>query len=100
MKLSTKIFNAKAWLTAIMLLMFNVVSFAQDQNEGTVSVDKAEVGNWFSENWMYVAGGVLLLIIIIFAMSGSSRSRTSRTTTVRETNDGVVRSTSTTTTED
>lgn len=93
MKQSIKFFTVKMILTSLMLLAFNAILFAQDK---VVVVDTAEAGNWFSRNWMYVAGGVLLLVILFAIGSSSSRSKS---VTTRETNDGITRTTSTTTTD-
>jgi hypothetical protein len=96
MKRTLKTWNFKTAIATLSLLFINLLLYAQDQNEGSVTVDKAEVGNWFSENWMYVAGGAILLLIIIFSMGGSSKR--TKTTTVRKTSDGVVQTTTSTTT--
>jgi hypothetical protein len=98
MKQVLKNLNFKAAIATLYLLLINMLVYAQDQNEGSVTVDKAEVGNWFSENWMYVVGGGILLLIIVFSMGGGSKR--TKTTSVRKTSDGVTQTTTSTTTVD
>ena len=97
MKQALKILNYKTVLATFYLFFISTVLHAQDQNEGSVTIDKAAAGNWFSENWMFVAGGAILLLIIIFSMGGSKRTKT---TTVRKTSDGITQTTTSTTTVD
>lgn len=98
MKQALKILNYKTAMATFYLFFIGTMLYAQDQNEGSVTIDKAAAGNWFSENWMFVAGGGILLLIIIFSMGGSSKR--TKTTTIRKTSDGVVQTTTSTTTID
>ena len=66
------------------LVMISVVAqqaMAQDNNPA-VQVNKEKVGNWFQQNWMWVAGAVLLIILIAAFSGGRSKSKT--TTVVKD----------------
>jgi len=75
------------------------MAFAQDSGT-TTSTTKVEItsdaGNWFANNWLWVAG-VVVFIILLFALIGGGGS-TRRTTVVRE--DGAGRVTRTTTVDE
>jgi protein-S-isoprenylcysteine O-methyltransferase Ste14 len=79
----------RALFAALLVLLVNIA--AQAQEKVTVTTSKTETTSWISDNWLWVAGGVLLLIILL-AMG----SRGSRTTTTRD----HVTGTTTTTVED
>jgi formate-dependent nitrite reductase membrane component NrfD len=78
-----KIFQWPAFKSGLALAIFTliqVVAFGQDN----ANVSKEEVGNWFQQNWMWVAGGVLLLIIILLFASGSKKNKIRSTTVVKD----------------
>lgn len=63
------------------LMLTTTIARAQDKNE----VNTGEIQSWFEQNWMWVAGGVVLLILIILLSRGNKAHRfrgTRRTTTV------------------
>ncbi|MES2330362.1 MAG: hypothetical protein V4539_12215 [Bacteroidota bacterium] len=62
----------------LMMVAFQSSLLAQDVK---AEIKGEEVGSWFSQNWLWVAGVVLLLVIILIASSGSRRSVTTTTTT-------------------
>ena len=98
MKQLTKSFGVKAMITTAMLCFYSIVSWAQ---ENTVTIDKQEVESWFSQNWMWVVGGVVVLILLIALFSRErriSRNGTRKTTTVVK--DDLGRTQSVTTTEE
>lgn len=66
----------KISLTAIFSFFILAIVRAQD----SVVVDKQEAVSWLRQNWMWVAGAVVL-IILIAALSGGSRTRKTKTIT-------------------
>lgn len=62
----------------LMLVAFQSNLLAQDVK---AEVKGEDVGSWFSQNWLWVAGVVLLLLIILLFSSSSSRSRVTTTST-------------------
>ena len=89
MKTSIKQISYKAMLASFMMLVFNIVSFAQNDK---VVIDTGEAKSWISENWMWLVGG-LLLLILLFSL-GSSRTR--KTTVTRDYPTGTSTTTTTT----
>ncbi len=82
----------KSFAVCILILctIFSAQSvFAQKQ----VEVNGHDVGTWFADHWMWIAGGVILLLIIIFASGGGGRRKS--TTVVKDIN-GNVKSVTTT----
>lgn len=90
--MKTLLQKAKHTLLAcsLMLLGFQNSLLAQDVK---AEIKGEEVGSWFSQNWLWVAGVVLLLLIILLASGSSRRSRITTTTADRG---GTVRRTTTT----
>ncbi|MES2373712.1 MAG: hypothetical protein V4557_14125 [Bacteroidota bacterium] len=78
--MKTVLNSLKAKLAAftVMLLVFQGSLLAQDVK---AEIKGEEVGSWFSQNWLWVAGVVLLLLIILLASGSSRRSRVTTTTT-------------------
>jgi hypothetical protein len=87
--------KGKVLLLSGIMLMFCSIAFAQEK----VEVNGNDIGDWFKEHWMWVAGGVILLLLIIIASSGSS-SRRSKQTTITRDNSGNVKKVTTTEVED
>ena len=75
---------------AAVLATFQATLFAQDVK---AEIKGEDVGSWFSQNWLWVAGAVVLLLLILLIGSSSRRSRVTTTTTDR--NGGVRRTTTT-----
>lgn len=72
-------------LTVIFSFFVMAIVKAQD----SVVVDKQEAVSWLRQNWMWIAGAVVL-IILIAALSGSkSRTKKITTTTLSDTNGNV-----------
>ena len=86
--------RAKQLLVLSVLMVMNAMAFAQEK----VEVNGHDVGNWFKDHWMWIAGGVLLLLLIILAGTSSS-SRTRKTTVIKD-NYGNVKTVTSTETED
>ncbi len=80
----------KLFVIAIMLIASFNILWAQDVK---AEIKGEDVGSWFSQNWLWVAGGVVLLLLILLLGSSSRRSRVTTTTTNRN---GDVRRTTTT----
>jgi hypothetical protein len=81
--------KAKAFIALLILSSLQQV-LAQDK----VEVNGHDVGSWFANHWVWVAGAVVLLIIILLiATGGSSRSKS---TTVVKDSFGNVKSVTTT----
>jgi len=80
------LFNGtRSLMTLAFLMILNTVAFAQEK----VNVNGHDVGTWFKNNWLWVAGiVVLLLLIILFSGGGGSRRKT---TTVVKDNYGDVK---------
>jgi heme/copper-type cytochrome/quinol oxidase subunit 2 len=70
--------KAKIAACILVLLAFQGSLLAQDVK---AEIKGEEVGSWFSQNWLWVAGVVLLLLIILLASSSSRRSRVTTTST-------------------
>lgn len=70
--------KAKIAAFTVMLLAFQGSLLAQDVK---AEIKGEEVGGWFSQNWLWVAGVVLLLLIILLASGGSRRSSVTTTST-------------------
>jgi hypothetical protein len=66
----------------IALLIFS--SLQQVLAQDKVEVNGHDVGSWFSNHWMWVAGAIVLLVIIVLMGSGSSSSKTKSTTVVKD----------------
>lgn len=75
---------------ALMLIVFQNSLLAQDVK---AEIKGEDVGSWFSQNWLWVAGVVVLLLLILLF---SSSSRRSRVTTTTSTPGGHVNRTTTT----
>lgn len=89
------IFKAAGAFTSLLLMLITTTVFAQDK----IEVDTGEVKSWLEQNWMWVAGGVVLLILIIALGRGNRTNRvrgTKRTTTVVKDPAGHTRSVTTT----
>jgi hypothetical protein len=71
-------------------LLAATVTFAQE----SVEINGHDVGSWFSRNWMWVTGAVLLLLLILL-FAGRSRKVRKTTTVVKDTY-GNVKSVTTT----
>ena len=77
-------------------MMFMTCSYLMAQESPTVKVNGNDVGTWFGNNWLWIAGLVLVLILILLF---SSSSRSKRSTTVVTDRFGDVRRSTTTETE-
>ena len=89
------------WIyTSLAVIFLQAVAIAQETTEKT-STTKVEItadtGNWFANNWLWVAG-VIVFILLLFALMGGG-GRSTRTTVVRE-DLGTGRVTRTTTVDD
>lgn len=73
----------------LLIASFNM-ALAQDVK---AEIKGEEVGSWFSQNWLWVAGAVVLLLLILLLSGSSRRSRVTTTTTNRN---GDIRRTTTT----
>ncbi len=63
------------------------------QSVPEVTVNGHDASSWFAQNWLWIAGVIVLLVLIILFMGGSARSR--RTTVTTDRNGHVQRTTST-----
>ncbi|NCI51161.1 hypothetical protein GWC95_14610 [Sediminibacterium roseum] len=86
------VLNMKHKLFAVAFLLVASLNllWAQDVK---AEIKGEEVGSWFSQNWLWVAGAVVLLLLILLLSGSSRRSRVTTTTTDRG---GNVRRTTTT----
>jgi hypothetical protein len=76
-------------------MLTTTIARAQDKNE----VDTGEIKSWFEQNWIWVAGGVVLLILIILLSRGNKVHRfrvTRKTTTVIKDEGGHTKTVTTT----
>lgn len=80
----------KLFAVAFLLVASLNLLWAQDVK---AEIKGEEVGSWFSQNWLWVAGAVVLLLLILLLSGSSRRSRVTTTTTDRG---GNVRRTTTT----
>jgi heme/copper-type cytochrome/quinol oxidase subunit 2 len=90
--MKTVLSNLKARIAVFtgMLLLLQSNLFAQDVK---AEIKGEDVGSWFSQNWLWVAGVVVLILVILLFSGGARRSRVTTTTT---TPSGRVSRTSTT----
>jgi protein-S-isoprenylcysteine O-methyltransferase Ste14 len=75
------------------LLLVSVIAHAQDKE-----INTEEVKSWLEQNWIWVAGAVILLILIMLLSRGKKTngfSGTRKTTTVVRDNDGLTKSVTT-----
>jgi uncharacterized membrane protein len=76
------------------LMLVSVISHAQNKEVST-----EEVKSWLEQNWIWVAGGVILLILIMLLSRGTKTtnrfSGTRKTTTVVRDNEGHTKSVTT-----
>ncbi len=79
---------------ALVLIAFQNTLLAQDVK---AEIKGDDVGSWFSQNWLWVAGVVLLILLIALFSGGARRSRSTTTTT---NSNGKVSRTTTTDVED
>lgn len=84
-------------ISSLVAMVLMTVIYASAQESPQVKVNGKDVGTWFGNNWIWVAGLVLLLLIILL-FSGRNRNKRSSTTVVSD-RFGDVRKTSTTETE-
>jgi len=70
--------QAKYVLAFLPALILSLQTYAQEK----VEIDSQDISSWFSANWMWVVGGIVLLTLIILFSSGSSTRRQQRTTTI------------------
>lgn len=85
----------KLFVFALMVMGSVNLLWAQDVK---AEIKGEEVGSWFSQNWLWVAGAVVLLLLILLLSGSSRRSRVTTTTTNR--NGNVQRTTTTEEVED
>lgn len=90
-----KVLKHKLFAFVAMLAACQTTLFAQDVK---AEIKGEDVGSWFSQNWLWVAGVVVLLLIILLFSSSSRRSRV--TTTTQDRNGHVTRSSTTEEIED
>jgi len=93
MKKLTFRFGYKAFLTACMLVMFQIASWAQDNTK--VEINGNDVGSWFGRNWIWVTG-IIAVLVLLLLLSGGTIRRSSKTTTYRKDDGNVVKTTTTT----
>lgn len=93
MKQVSKYYTKTTTFIALLLLSSIQYVFAQDK----VEVNGHDVGSWFSNHWMWIAGGIVLLVLIILISSGgSSRRGSTKSTTIVKDSMGNVKSVTTT----
>ena len=92
MKQVTFRFGCKAFLTMTMIVIFQMVSWAQDNTK--VEINGNDVGSWFGRNWVWVAGIIFVLVLLLLLGGGTSR-RSSKTTTYHKDDGSVVKTTTT-----
>ena len=95
MKTALHVLKSKVLTFVLMLFVFQNTLLAQDVK---AEIKGEEVGSWFSQNWLWVAGVVVVLLLILLFSSGSRRSRVTSTTSTPS--GRVVRSTTTEEVED
>jgi hypothetical protein len=78
----------------LVLIAFQNTLLAQDVK---AEIKGDDVGSWFSQNWLWVAGVVLLILLIVLFSGGARRSSSTITTT---NSNGKVSRTTTTNVED
>jgi len=71
--------KAKAFIALLILSSLQQV-LAQDK----VEVNGHDVGSWFSNHWMWIAGGIVLLVLILLMGSGNSSTKTKSTTVIKD----------------
>jgi hypothetical protein len=64
--------------------------------QGKVEMDTNDIKNWLQQNWILVAGAIVLLIIIVALSRGRTVKGTRRTTTVVKDPAGHTKSVTTT----
>ncbi len=84
----------KALAFVLLLIAFQNTLLAQDVK---AEIKGDDVGSWFSQNWLWVAGVVLLILLIVLFSGGARRSSSTITTT---NSNGKVSRTTTTDVED
>jgi hypothetical protein len=89
MKQISKSYNKAMAFIALIIFSSLQQVFAQDK----VEVNGHDVGTWFSNHWVWVAGAVILLIIILLIATGGSRQKS---TTIVKDSFGNVKSVTTT----
>ena len=97
MKQVTFRFGCKTFFTMCMIVLFQIVSWAQDNTK--VEINGNDVGSWFGRNWVWVTGIIVVLVLLLFMSGGTSRS-SSKTTTYRKDDGSVVETTTTETDSD
>ncbi|MEO7530505.1 MAG: hypothetical protein ABIS69_03810 [Sediminibacterium sp.] len=78
MKTALHVLKSKVFAFALMLMVFQNTLLAQDVK---AEIKGEEVGSWFSQNWLWVAGVVVVLLLILLFSSSSRRSSVTSTTT-------------------
>jgi len=71
--------KTKAFIALLILSSLQEV-FAQDK----VEVNGHDVGSWFNNHWVWIAGAIVLLVIILLLSSGGSNSKRKSTTVVKD----------------
>jgi hypothetical protein len=77
MKLLTKAFAYKTFITLLILNFFQVVALAQD-SESPVSIT-AERHMWYTQPWALITGIALVLIVIVALVPSNSPDNNNNT---------------------
>ena len=81
-------------VTMISFLLTGMIVNAQDK----INIDKGEIKTWFENNWLWVAGGLVIVFLLVAAFSRRAAGRlgSRRTTTVVKDEHGKTKSVITT----
>ena len=63
----------KAYLT-LMLVVANLLIFAQEKTDVNVDINKGNGGNWYASPWVWVVGAAVFIILLV-ALTSGGRSR-------------------------
>lgn len=87
----------KNHIKLIGILIFTMMSTIVNAQDN-IQINKAEIETWFEQNWIFVAGGLVLLVLLIALVGRSNRGRrgSRRTTTVIKDEQGKTKSVVTT----
>lgn len=92
--MKTQLIKSAKYGTALLMMLFaNIVAFAQESPQ--VNVNGHDVGNWFSRNWIWIAGIIIVLLLIVIFGMGSKTSKSTTTISRNFDGDGVTRTTTT-----
>ena len=73
-KLGIENTNMKKAYLSLMLILVNIVMFAQEKSTDiNVDVNKSSGSNWYASPWVWVIGAAIFILLLIALVGGGNR---------------------------